>query len=569
MSSGIYRWNTVNVLDDGDRVCYGRVVDVACNGLHLDLLYPNHQRDFFPFSRIFKHCAPVYPPPLLTDLGAVYATAGATIPVEVLMRENASAPWVWFSAEIINLVQHNVPHSSPHVAIVRWGANLTRTDIVRVERIRWRVPAAWFANHERDRVDVPSHDRSTILKQVSKEMFLQHSVPLPKNCCLIPAAVVLEKATGTLKSSGCREWTASFVDVVNGHLVYIAHRTSTGPLKQPTMSYLARINTTLFKRLSRMSWRSSAASAPSKSEAEASRLPLELWSEVLSHLGTWTQNKLRLVCALWNDWIESSELADTLLINAGWLGHEQAQMDYAMLSVVFKCLRVSTRHVLVAGRQRLLDGENYLKVLELICFMAQQHGGVRLKAILLVGFRWRLLTGYCDEPNSGEVAECMAHQPQNSARRDSLLRVADLTALLRRLPCETLRVADCSIELRFTVVGGYHTTLISSIPMARLAIDDNLECTMWNVVEGGLPVSKDGLLRSVAIRLGFSDTVTISKDPGAGQVLCAIQAGDPRLSPLYRRKKWCIDGLKHEELEKLSGIALYFLVTVLEYFSHL
>ncbi|XP_055341855.1 uncharacterized protein LOC129590579 [Paramacrobiotus metropolitanus] len=80
------RCDSVDVWENSGLLRYGRVVDVADNGLFIDFLCPDRRCELTPFDRIFKMFSPACATDL--DLGKV----GERCPVEVLLRPSPALP---------------------------------------------------------------------------------------------------------------------------------------------------------------------------------------------------------------------------------------------------------------------------------------------------------------------------------------------------------------------------------------------------------------------------------------------------------------------------------------------
>ncbi|XP_055353090.1 uncharacterized protein LOC129599000 isoform X2 [Paramacrobiotus metropolitanus] len=85
--------NSVDVWDDSGRLLFGRVVDVAENGLYVDLLCAGRRRELVPYGRLFhmRSCG------LLKD---GVAAGDQRFPVEALLRPHPLSPWTWVSAQL-------------------------------------------------------------------------------------------------------------------------------------------------------------------------------------------------------------------------------------------------------------------------------------------------------------------------------------------------------------------------------------------------------------------------------------------------------------------------------------
>ncbi|XP_055340299.1 uncharacterized protein LOC129589531 isoform X2 [Paramacrobiotus metropolitanus] len=108
------------------------------------------------------------------------------------------------------------------------------------------------------------------------------------------------------------------------------------------------------------------------------------------------------------------------------------------------------------------------------------------------------------------------------------------------------------------------------IRTARLPLDGGLDCALWDALEAALPMpdeAEEQALRELLQRLKVGGDLKEEKTPKSAvtKALCQAQSSDPRPSTHYRGKKWCVVGLEGVQLEKLSRIALNFLVHVQNY----
>ncbi|XP_055348871.1 uncharacterized protein LOC129595786 [Paramacrobiotus metropolitanus] len=221
----------VDVLGDDNLFRRGRVVDVSDKGLFIDFC-PNRPHEFTPFIRIFKVLKSVHDE-RRRRLGyaSAYGKPDGTIPVDALMRATPSGPWTWFPAEIIN-VARGIRHERCGVAIVQWMQEEQRTDLVPVERLRWRVARDWWATvglatpaqlpssgnwHDYYKV----HGLGSRPEPVEPGCFEKRTIPFPKY-----SHVNLDKLLQQLNGNAFRRTeydirAVSFVDLKDRTLSYI------------------------------------------------------------------------------------------------------------------------------------------------------------------------------------------------------------------------------------------------------------------------------------------------------------------------------------------------------------
>ncbi|XP_055335692.1 uncharacterized protein LOC129586456 [Paramacrobiotus metropolitanus] len=302
------------------------------------------------------------------------------------------------------------------VAVVRWGNEQTRTDIVPIERIRWRVPKSCWAAAERPehRSEPPMfppwyHTSDPLSKQprtppqrVRKGMLAKYSVLLPQQFSWIQADELRQYLDNDSWFYGVvGTWPISLVDVIDGHLWCIrrCHPSEGGPILR--LSALKKAKTSedflaaLIARLLRVTaiphWSSSETETPNV----LNEMPQELWLEVFSCLDTITQTCLRAVCFAWMEILASSLLTACIIVTP--CGNKTLQnfdrLSYVMLSPIFTCLSASTKRIIVDCRWRSVNEQELLKVFDMIHHVAQQDPSVRLETIHLVGLHCKFFIG--------------------------------------------------------------------------------------------------------------------------------------------------------------------------------
>ncbi|XP_055356677.1 uncharacterized protein LOC129601803 [Paramacrobiotus metropolitanus] len=110
------------------------------------------------------------------------------------------------------------------------------------------------------------------------------------------------------------------------------------------------------------------------------------------------------------------------------------------------------------------------------------------------------------------------------------------------------------------------------IMKSRQCVTGRLDYALWSAMDAGMSAPGDTELRRLFNWLKFEKTKhELVKSPNSMpddwkkytamicKTLCATQTADPRPSLHYRGKKWCVDGLRCLNPEKLSRLSLHFL----------
>ncbi|XP_055348857.1 uncharacterized protein LOC129595773 isoform X2 [Paramacrobiotus metropolitanus] len=322
----IYQPNSVDVLGDDGVLRYGRVVDVADTGLFIDFFCPNRRRELIPFGGVYL---PTALEPL--DLDKINEPHAGT--VEVLIREAPRGPWMWVPAEVDILASHEDLRMYGMVA-VSWWKKTEHRDILPVQRLRRRYarPCGWWSAVGRSAVwqfatrligrfmgNLEGGASQPVV--VAKGMFSKWSVPLPEGYEHAEVWNDLKRLNFKLMFSYER---FCCVGIADGRLLFIERRLSAEETTSVTEARDLRLRETLhdhaFLDELQLDYRHQPTGNPSAhidSPADAfSALPRELWLEVLSHLDTREQNRLRAVCSAW-DGIADALAASVVL----WMGN--------------------------------------------------------------------------------------------------------------------------------------------------------------------------------------------------------------------------------------------------------
>ncbi|XP_055346557.1 uncharacterized protein LOC129594036 [Paramacrobiotus metropolitanus] len=315
-------------------------------------------------------------------------------------------------------------------------------------------------------------------------------------------------------------------------------------------------------------------------DGDISALTTNVLLEIFSHLSTVTQILLRKVCAAWNYII--TELTTCIIIGGQDDDTDELYSDYILTAPVFKCLRVSTRYIVVDCRELLLEGDDFLKVFQMIHYIAQQREKIHLSTIFLLGLKGSLLGVRTDCGNQYTGEQHPAYKAwKKGAREAGHVSLRDFTATCRELPCHSLQLIGCKFNLKLTAV--YLSTRLAlarggSLPHLKITIsrerlqrssDYDLGCAMWDALESGLPVASDKEQQHLSRWLAavFAGQVAEHHIEPCCTVLCGTQSVDSRPRSHWCEKKWCVDGLAGLRLDKLSRIALLSLMKVAKYFS--
>ncbi|XP_055348874.1 uncharacterized protein LOC129595788 isoform X2 [Paramacrobiotus metropolitanus] len=590
MWRAVYLPNSVDILGDDGLLRYGRVVDVADNGLFIDFLCPNRRRELTAFGSIYL---PTASEPLPTrGTNPLHAFAKASIPVEVLVRESLCGPWMWVPGEMNSLIPHEAP-SSYGLAVVHWWNKIELQDIVPVERIRWRFPSprGWWGAVGRP---VPpqfaarliehfeGYVEGVVFKQpvaVAKGEFAKFSVSLPKRQkCFVVGNIDVERLNMELL---LRDEPFCCVGITDGRIWCIGRRHTLAENTQKCYSKFQDFVLVLDLLPLYPNTRKLIALTPNDGPVDEFRaVPVELWREVFSHLDTCEQNRLRAVCCIWNGIVDLPALTDCLIAGTDGSVKGSGTSNFScilrcMMSTVFHCLRPSTKHIILTDRQRILEMKDFLKVLHVIIYVGQRNPGIRLSAIYLRKLRCALSFGKMDF-----TGNCSVHHPDPAA--PSILDgdwgeilLDDFIGTCGALPCDSLHLIRCRVPLsirsykksakiaRYTYIP-LTLTLSQVFVNTQLKLDGNFECAVWDALDGNLPVLDGDKLEKLSEELATIANNLDIQSTKARRILCATTPTDPRPSSLYRGEMWCTNGLMHLQLKNLSRITQHFLLQFME-----
>ncbi|XP_055329836.1 uncharacterized protein LOC129582349 [Paramacrobiotus metropolitanus] len=563
-------WDSVLVLGDDGLFRYGCVVDVADHGLFIDFLCPTRQREFTPFDRVLLSDNRYLDRHELVQTGIQFE-----MPTEVLMRDSASGTRTWFPAELL-IRNRNLRHTDYNVAVVDYGYPEELADVVSMSRIRWKAPTHWRRPAVRDQKVFPEGP-----EQIETWTFFKQSKKLPDGC---PAELV----TAALKQYGrellyhSRWYSVKIVDVdnVDGSVMYMQRRSK--PKEECDDILMAKEREALDEFHAKLiSFVSRAAEPLLKISVleEFDRLPVELWTEVISYLDTFTQTKLRSVCATWNLILNSASCTAVIVLDSAAFGKAElcgiSTPTYFMISTLFKHVSTSTQYTAVIISQEWRSVlENWemdiVEVFDMLKFIAQRKPGIKLKAIYLFGMRLCLVSGsYGDH----QPSECQLHQSLSAYTSNAL---TDSIVACRSF-LDAIHLIKCTVAIQCMYETQYYPRLwklTAQVYIKRQRFTGDIGGALWSAVENGLSIPSSTELRRLSEFMASSQAYADLTSYGrvfvaiVSRTLCATQTVNPRPSLHYCGKKWCLDGLQGLELEKLSPVTLYFLVQLMESLPH-
>ncbi|XP_055349721.1 uncharacterized protein LOC129596464 isoform X2 [Paramacrobiotus metropolitanus] len=576
------RDNAVYVQGRDERMRYGRVVDVAEDGLFIDLLCRNRRREYAPFGSVFF--------PDLTssqDLVRLYTLQRSGVPLEVLVPETPSGPWIWLPGKI----SCQGPWDKAGGAIVRWrspDSGALCSDFIPAQRLRSvpdaNVPAVQQGSFIKRSVDLGKKYRSLTTEESGALVKRLNSYSL----CLLSPVFMVELVDGKLhyiyklgnaeRSISPRKVLSKFVipfhkqllKIVkyplttlvndNGKTLALPAQHLVGHAERSTASDggTSERDDRFHKKFFRLFRRSAEKSKPEAKEIGVTMpLPAELWQEVFSHLDTVTQTKLRVVCVTWNRLLDAPALRSTLVIRdnykEGRFGH------YPSLASIFKCLLPGIERIVITHLQETEGmSRHYARmVFDLIQYAVDHQLGNRLRTVHLHRVRLQFLLS-CR-------AECAMHQ----SAEHTYYWLQKFTAKYQRWHCHTVHLVDCVVVLdcEFYTAPPRGFKAHSKINIGTLRLPGNDDCSgreFWDALEAALPLPHEQELRKLFhwLTVCRDSSTQFYFEKAVCKILCATQSFDPRPWSHYRGKLWCLEGLRDLQLKKLSRVTLYFLVEV-------
>ncbi|XP_055340823.1 uncharacterized protein LOC129589921 [Paramacrobiotus metropolitanus] len=603
MSENVCGTNRVDILGDDGLFRSGRVVDVADYGLFVDFLTPSRRREFTPFSRVFQNAIPDKKrskPSLLAD-AYTYAKPDVTIPVDVLMPETPFGPWVWFPAGIVN-VSRGIRHTDCSIAVVQWVHGVPSTDLVSLDRLRWKVSRDWWATVGRKPpVQLPSSEKwhdggsqlsglTTVLESVVPGVFEKHSVSLPQDCRHIDADKLLQH----LNEKASRQATYNpipvfFVDVIDGNLSYLWRNPPKAPGQETPSQVLSRLDRrhdALFSTIRQINStlpKESAFCGEPEEINDISLITSAVLLEVFSHLDTRTQTGLRSVCFGWSSLLESPLLTTCIIVGTSHNDYQanRIQRHYILTSPIFRFFCKSTQRIVIDGRrEKEMNTGDFVTVTDMIHYMGRKTES-RVPTIYVVGVEFDLQFGYTLESEQNRYRSCETHRAEEPINiYPFTYRLVDFIAACSDLPCDTIHMVRCTMELNYAELEDWkEIQLWVDLSGIRLPMRRDMSSAVWDEMENDVPMPSSEELDTLSGWLTFIGREKVMRrERGlACRTLCATQTADPRPSAHYRGKKWCADGLRalqcadgsgHLQLKKLSSIALHFLAEMAEFWMN-
>ncbi|XP_055330668.1 uncharacterized protein LOC129583017 [Paramacrobiotus metropolitanus] len=536
--------NSVDILGDDGLMRYGRVVDVAENGLFVDLLYPNRRREYVPFNRLFSPRETSKKDPQRT-----FSTEFATFHVEIHVPETP-LPGLAISLGRSGSVEEYGG------AIVHWRRKdngVRCEDIIPSQRIRWPLTSA-----------LPLH------RYVRSQTFVKRTVSLDTAF----HALSTEKAEELIQRLNDDEVRSlpfpcevDVVEVVDSRLGYICQpRLEASGIYDPqglrALASLASFQAELLRL-------SAVDEIPATSDMPLSP---QLWQQVFSNLETVTQMRLRAVCAAWNTAIGEAALRGCIVIG-DCADFECNFTALLRLATLYKCLQPGTQHVMMqtgSYKHWPMSTVHVLMMCDMIHYVARHHPDIRLRSLHVSRFSLDLqINGAIGMSGSGK---CALHQPdpETVAAIDErvLYKLEDFVTACCRLPCDAVHLSHCAIHLLccYFVLRSdrWERKLIPveiDIPTAQLPMHRDFRCALWEAMDTALPEPNEQALPGLLFWLQRYADERILK--AVCTMLCALQSADPRPSAHYRGKMWCVDGLDGLQLADLSRITRHFLVQLL------
>ncbi|XP_055349952.1 uncharacterized protein LOC129596643 [Paramacrobiotus metropolitanus] len=417
--------NSVDVLDDGGIVRYGRVVDLADNGLFVDLLYPHQRREYFPFERLLLN-------PASSLLESPCPTEFARLPVEVLVPAMSVGALVWLAGEAVNLGGGQALGRYDG-AIVHWvcpDGGGPCTDFLPLSRIRWPQTAALAAQR---------HVRSDTFGK--RSLALDDAFP---SLSAEEAAELIKRLNNDTLRDFHFPCDANVVELVERRLEYIYQPDleESGRYDPRGLRYLVSLASFQAELI-----RLSALSDEIPATCDEVALPMKVWRQVFAHLDTVTQMGLRAVCGEWQRALDEPELSGRLWV--GDYADSQRCFDhFRALATLYHRLQADTQDLVVQAYERHspLAIQETMMLCQMVHYVAQhRRPGIRLRSLHLHHCQWDL------QINGGAAtrdahAECVLHQADPAPLRDigrrSGYQLEDWIAACGRLPAALAQRLD-------------------------------------------------------------------------------------------------------------------------------
>ncbi|XP_055330194.1 uncharacterized protein LOC129582651 isoform X1 [Paramacrobiotus metropolitanus] len=509
------RTSYVNVLGDNNTLLYGRVVDVADNGLYMDLLCSGRRREFFPFHKLAlsqrtERTSRDYS-------GMLDGESGEAVSVEVLRRDDSSGAWRWWPGKVMARQAPGplfwrtywvccsvaVVQGEEDMAVTEDRPAVTWTEIFSKHRIRWPVPSTWWTMEHHNGAMVPN---TTLPLRIEQGRFVKRSMPLPDDCRGASKAHlqrVMEEEKAFKGQVDC-------IDVMDAQLQYIVLLDDGVVLPLPEdarQEIIQPLHNVLIQRLPGILLE---ATAPVERRLvdESRALGADEWLHVFSNVDTMTQTGLRAVCPLWNSILDAPTLATNIIVETSvGIGNplERQRSDYELTAPIVKFLCSSTKNIIVRsfGRIRATDttlGE-FFTVLDVIHQMAKARPGIHLNALYVVGFS-NLVLDQRDGPENVTHESCTVHNPDSvdGKRIVSYGCLDDFIAAYCGLPCNTIHLVRFNMNLQYELMRYAREPMQLNvvIPRARVPLNGNCASAVWEALEATLPAPSRNELRALS-----------------------------------------------------------------------
>ncbi|XP_055327602.1 uncharacterized protein LOC129580884 [Paramacrobiotus metropolitanus] len=497
------RTNQINVVGDEDVLLYGRVVDVAENGLYIDLLCPLLRRELIPFHCVFRseRCLPA------EFYWACNPPQEMSLTVEVLRREYPGGAWRWWPAEMLNPTSASFPRedATHSVAIVRGreDSGATWTELFPLHRLRWPVPSSWWAGR---REKQPGERCVTLPQDIAAGRFFKRCLPLPADCAVVKAAQ-LRALMKEMDWQRVRYGEVVWVEVVEGQLKYIMELDGGDTLEHfadTVQVILKPFHDALIRRLPGMFCAMTAAVGEAGAD-EWRAVTSNVWLEVFAHLDTTTQTKLRVVCSAWNALLDEPILTANIVIDASAArssdNPETFGFHYGLTAPIWKRMNQSTKHLIIHDGGEQFCMRDLSAVADVMCYAAQANPDVHLTALFIVGGRsvlpqlgsglswfWRMARG----------KQCKLHAADDPRMYDA--EYLAFLAITYYLPRDALHLVRSTLPRPYCLRSQTDPDLQRDVRLAhlRLPISEDWPSTVWEAIEVALPGLEDGEMQELA-----------------------------------------------------------------------
>ncbi|XP_055348294.1 uncharacterized protein LOC129595337 [Paramacrobiotus metropolitanus] len=377
------RRDSVDVWDTSGHLHYGRVVDVADNGLFIDFLCPDRRRELTPFHRVFKMLAPLHE---WRDWRPYKPQS-----VEVLLRPSPRGPWTWMPAHL-SLKQRQECDWPGEVGVVHLltAESVAEGPLHVVPPQRLRQPFCDLVSASGPRSDAElrayyGHEFKSCV--IHPGTFFKGQVRLTAQLALL---------SEEMQRHLLDEWRdkALVPDCSIDHPLIpfeFVQRMDDGC----TWTYIERTDrrqarfyqfaSRLGKALPGMIYKTLrlATDTDPANDESLMWLPVELLLEVFSHMDTMQQTRMHRVCSSWAVILQSPVLTSFLIIPRP----SENRADYPLTACLVHLLNSSIQRIMILGgdKNRVKEASHVMR------FLAYRCGALRLKAISFVRPGYTLL----------------------------------------------------------------------------------------------------------------------------------------------------------------------------------